>query len=61
MYKFKYRNTRYIKKQDNMTLPKDNNSTIMGSNDSEIDEILNKELKRTIIKLINKIKQDTYK
>jgi hypothetical protein len=40
-----------MKKQDNMSPPKLNNSTIKGMTDSEADEISNHELKRTVIRM----------
>jgi hypothetical protein len=39
MHKTKYRNTRNMNKQGNMTLSKLNNSTVTNFNDSEVDEI----------------------
>jgi hypothetical protein len=47
-----------MKKQDNMTFAKVNNSTIMDSNVSEVDEISEKEFKRMDIRMINEIKKE---
>jgi hypothetical protein len=47
-----------MKKQGNVSPPKLNDSTIQNLNASEVDEISNNELKRTWIRMINKIKVD---
>jgi hypothetical protein len=44
-----------------MSLLKVNKSTKKDLNDSEADEISNKELKRTMIRMINEIKEDMNK
>jgi hypothetical protein len=44
-----------------MSSPRVNNSTIKDSNNSEVDEISNNELKRTMIRMTNKIKKDLHK
>jgi hypothetical protein len=47
-----------MKKQDNMSPPKVNSSTIKDLNDSEADEMSSDDLKRTMIRTVNKIKKD---
>jgi hypothetical protein len=42
-----------MKKLRHMTLPKDNNSTIKDLNNSDVDEISTKELKRVMIGIKN--------
>jgi alpha-galactosidase len=49
-----------MKKQGNDS-SKNNNSTIMESNDREVDEISDKEFKRMITRIIKKIKEDVNK
>jgi hypothetical protein len=44
-----------------MSSPKVNNATIIDLEDSEADEILNKVLKRTKLRMIIEIKEDIYK
>jgi hypothetical protein len=46
-----------MKKQSNMSPPEVNNSTIRDLNDSEMDEILNNKLKRTMLRMTNEIKE----
>jgi hypothetical protein len=58
MHKSQCRNKKYEKK-GYMTPSKINNSTIMDSSGSEINEISEKEFKRKMIRMINNIKQDT--
>jgi hypothetical protein len=48
-----------MEKQGNIISQKVNNSTTMDSNDSEVDEIPDKELKRIITRMINEIEEDT--
>jgi Txe/YoeB family toxin of Txe-Axe toxin-antitoxin module len=43
-----------------MSPPKVNSSTAEGLNDSEMNEISTKELKRMVARMINKIKNDMY-
>jgi hypothetical protein len=43
-----------------MSPPKVNSSTVEGLNDSEMNEISTKELKRMMARMINKIKNDMY-
>jgi hypothetical protein len=54
MGRSKCRNARNMKTQGN-------NSTIMVSNDSRVDEISDKEFKRIIIRLISEVKEGTNK
>jgi hypothetical protein len=49
-----------MKKQDNMTPLRVNNSIINNCNDSEVDEISDKEFKR-ILRMINEITEDMNK
>jgi hypothetical protein len=67
-YKSQCKNTGNMKKQGSMTSTKINPSTIKYSNDSEVDEILDKELKRMIIRIneeineyLNQFQQNTNK
>jgi hypothetical protein len=58
MYKSQCRITNNMKKEGNISPPKVNNSTIKDLNNSEMDEISNNEPKRTMIRMINKNKED---
>jgi hypothetical protein len=57
MHKSKCRNKRNMRKQGNMTPPRVNNSTVRDTNDSEVDESLDKEFKRMIIIMIKESKE----
>jgi hypothetical protein len=49
----------YIKK-DNMSHSKVDKPTVQNLNSSEVDEIANNEPKRTMIRIINEIKENLY-
>jgi uncharacterized Fe-S cluster-containing protein len=49
-----------MKKQDNMSPTKINNSTMKDLNDNQENEISNNELKTAIIRMGNKIEEDMY-
>jgi hypothetical protein len=59
MHKSQLRNI--IRKKGNMSAPKVKCSTIQGLNDSEVDKISNSDLKRTMARMVNEIKEDMYK
>jgi hypothetical protein len=50
-----------MEKQSNMFPPRVNNSTAKYLNISEVDEISNNKIKRTMRRMMNKIKEDMYK
>jgi hypothetical protein len=49
----------YMKNQGNVSPPKVNNSQITDCNDSGVNEVLDKEFKIMIVRMINKIKEVT--
>jgi hypothetical protein len=60
MLKTHHRNTRNMKKEGDITPPKVN-PTIIDTKENEVNEILDKEFKRMIIRMINKFKDDMEK
>jgi hypothetical protein len=61
MHKSQCRNTRIPKKTRQHVSTKSQQFTINDLNDCEEEEISNNELKRTVIKMINKIEEDMCK
>jgi translation initiation factor 2B subunit (eIF-2B alpha/beta/delta family) len=58
MFKYKCRNIRNMIKQSNMTSLNSNNSIITHSNNSKVDENLEKEVKRMTLIMIDEFREN---